>query len=62
VKRSGSPRAARAARVVRDAWAAPASGAERLHLHRMGTCGLVAMTSAPHAEGRQFDPGQVYCA
>ena len=26
----------------------------------MGTCGLVAMTSAPHAEGRQFDPGQVY--
>ena len=25
-----------------------------------GTCGLVAMTSAPHAEGRQFDPGQVY--
>ena len=26
-----------------------------------GTCGLVAMTSASHAEGRQFDPGQVYC-
>ena len=26
-----------------------------------GTCGLVAMTSAQHAEGRQFDPGQVYC-
>ena len=25
-----------------------------------GTCGLVAMTSAQHAEGRQFDPGQVY--
>ena len=25
-----------------------------------GTCGLVAMTSASHAEGRQFDPGQVY--
>ena len=24
------------------------------------TCGLVAMTSAPHAEGRQLDPGQVY--
>ena len=24
------------------------------------TCGLVAMTSAPHAEGRQFEPGQVY--
>ena len=27
---------------------------------RWGTCGLVAMTSASHAEGRQFDPGQVY--
>ena len=26
----------------------------------MCTCGLVAMTSASHAEGRQFDPGQVY--
>ena len=26
--------------------------------HRI--CGLVAMTSASHAEGRQFDPGQVY--
>ena len=25
-----------------------------------GTCGLVAMTSAQHTEGRQFDPGQVY--
>ena len=24
------------------------------------TCGLVAMTSAPHVEGRQLDPGQVY--
>ena len=24
------------------------------------TCGLVAMTSASHAEGRQFNPGQVY--
>jgi hypothetical protein len=23
------------------------------------TCGLVAMTTASHAEGRQFDPGQV---
>ena len=23
------------------------------------TCGLVAMASAPHAEGRQLDPGQV---
>ena len=27
-----------------------------------GTCGLVAMTSASHAEGRQFDPGQLYIA
>ena len=25
-----------------------------------GTCGLVAMTSASHTEGRHFDPGQVY--
>ena len=25
-----------------------------------GTCGLVAMTPASHAEGRQLDPGQVY--
>ena len=25
-----------------------------------GTCGLVAMTSAQLAEGRQLDPGQVY--
>ncbi len=24
------------------------------------TCGLVAMTSASHAEGRQLNPGQVY--
>ena len=24
------------------------------------TCGLVSMTTASHAEGRQFDPGQVY--
>ena len=29
-------------------------------LEVMSTCGLVAMTSASHAEGRQFDPGQVY--
>ena len=28
--------------------------------HCTCTCGLVAMTSASHAEGRQFDPGQVY--
>ena len=27
---------------------------------KSSTCGLVAMTSASHAEGRQFDPGQVY--
>ena len=26
----------------------------------ISTCGLVAMTSASHAEGRQLDPGQVY--
>ena len=26
-----------------------------------GTLGPVAMTSAQHAEGRQFDPGRVYC-
>ena len=26
-----------------------------------GTSGLVAMTSASHAAGRQFDPGLVYC-
>ena len=26
------------------------------------TCGLVAMTSASHAEGRHFDPGQVYAS
>ena len=28
--------------------------------HWHGTHGLVAMTSAQHAEGRQFDPGWVY--
>ena len=28
--------------------------------NRQSTCGLVAMTSASRAEGRQFDPGQVY--
>ena len=27
-----------------------------------GTSGLVAMTLASHAEGRQFDPGLVYFA
>ena len=31
-----------------------------LHHIFQSTCGLVAMTSASHAEGRQFDPGQVY--
>ena len=28
--------------------------------YSQSSCGLVAMTSASHAEGRQFDPGQVY--
>ena len=34
----------------------------KLHskIDSQSTCGLVAMTSAAHAEGRQFDPGQVY--
>ena len=31
-----------------------------LTLIESSTCGLVAMTSTSHAEGRQFDPGQVY--
>ena len=33
------------------------------HVEKMkhGTLGLVAMTSAQLAEGRQFDPGRVYC-
>ena len=32
-----------------------------VHIHSFhGTSGLVAMTSASHAEGRQFDPGLVY--
>ena len=30
--------------------------------YSQSSCGLVAMTSASHAEGRQFDPGQLYCA
>ena len=29
-------------------------------LENRSTCGLAAMTSASHAEGRQLDPGQVY--
>ena len=29
----------------------------KLYFIYMSTCGLVAMTSASHAEGRQFDPG-----
>ena len=28
--------------------------------HSQSSSGLVAMTSASHAEGRQFDPGQLY--
>ena len=39
--------------------AVPVYGAEGACNHYC-TCGLVAMTSAQHAEGRQFDPGQVY--
>jgi hypothetical protein len=31
-----------------------------INAYIMRTCGLVAMTSVSHAEGRQFDPGQVY--
>ena len=38
--------------VVHEAWAAGVGS--------YGTSGLVAMTSASHAEGRQFDPGLVY--
>ena len=34
-------------------------GACQAEMPYTSTCGLVAMTSAPHAEGRQFDPGQV---
>ena len=30
-----------------------------LHALSASTCGLVAMTSASHAEGRRFDPDQV---
>lgn len=33
-----------------------------LGLLQLGTCCLVAITSAPRAEGRQFDPGQVHYA
>ena len=29
-------------------------------IYIISTCGLVAMTSASHAEGRQLNPGQVY--
>ena len=37
-------------------------GPGQLHVwDARSTCGLVAMTSASHAEGRQFDPGQVFC-
>ena len=37
---------------------APGSVLDR-SLKKHSTCGLVAMTSASHAEGRQFDPGLV---
>ena len=33
---------------------------ESPQITKHGTSGLVAMTSASHAEGRQFDPGLVY--
>ena len=36
------------------------AGLPRLPPAHRSTCGLVAMASASHAEGRQFDPGQVY--
>ena len=39
--------------LVSPGWSASATNGR-------STCGLVAMTSASHAEGRQFDPGQVY--
>jgi hypothetical protein len=42
-----------------DAIKHPCYEAPGLH-DEHSTCGLVAMTSASHAEGRQFDPGQVY--
>ncbi len=47
-----------------DVGAAHWQGAESLGLlgSIQGTRGLVAMTSAQHAEGRQFDPGRVYGA
>ena len=39
----------------------PAGNDSALHVSAMpmSACGLVAMTSASHDEGRQFDPGQV---
>ena len=30
--------------------------------YSQSSCGLVAMTPASHAEGCQFDPGQLYCS
>ena len=36
------------------------SGTAAHYAIKCSTCGLVAMTSAPHAEGRQLEPGQVY--
>jgi hypothetical protein len=38
----------------------PAKPGGKSHAGNSGSCGLVATTSAQHAEGRQFDPGQVY--
>ena len=45
----------------RRVWADTSYTLGRLSNIAYSTCGLVAMTSAQHAEGRQFDPGQVYC-
>ena len=42
------------------AWAASVLKTQNWLEALLSTCGLVAMTSAQHAEGRQFDPGQVY--
>ena len=48
-EQGGRPQAALRSHIPQRKTATPSS-----------TCGLVAMTSAPHAEGPQFDPGQVY--
>ena len=44
----------------RRVWADTSYTLGRLSNIAYSTCGLVAMTSAQHAEGRQFDPGRVY--